>query len=201
MKCENEYELKYWPKSIMGIDEAGRGPLAGPLVVCGLILPKNYINEEIYDSKKLSKKKREELYDLLIEKAIDYKVLIIDEKTIDKNNIYQATKNAMSEIAVSLNAEIVLSDAMKFSVLDKLVIPIVKGDQKSQSIAGASIIAKVVRDRIMEKYNEIYPLYDFINNKGYGTKKHIEAIEKHGILPIHRKSFAPVKDMLKLKLF
>ena len=202
MEYENKYyELGY--KSVMGIDEAGRGPLAGPLVVAGVIFPKGYENGLINDSKQLSEAKRESLYEVIKKDALHIIVKIIDERTIDKLDIYHATKWAMEEIVKEANdkCDAVLVDAMKIEVKDKEILPLVHGDALSTSIAAASIIAKVTRDHIMYELDEKYPEYDFKNNKGYGTKKHMEAIDKHGIRECHRMSFAPVyKAASQMKL-
>lgn len=191
--CGNEYEHEYWPqgKLVLGIDEAGRGPLAGPLSVAGVIFEPGYENPQIYDSKALSEKKRDELYDVIMNDALWFKVVEVSPAVIDRLNIYQADKQAFAEIALESMAEIVLTDAMPLSI-DRVVIDLVKGDQKSISIAAASILAKVTRDRIMEQYDQEYPEYGFARHKGYPTKQHMEAIEKYGITPIHRKSFGPV---------
>lgn len=192
--CENLYEHEYWNNNqlIVGIDEAGRGPLAGPLSVAGVVFPLGYENPDIYDSKALSEKKRDALYETIKEDALWFEIIEVSESDIDKYNILEADRRAMKEIALKAPAEIVLSDAMKMDI-DKKVIDLIKGDQKSISIAAASILAKVTRDRIMKEYDEIYPEYGFGKHKGYGTKQHMEAIEKYGITPIHRRSFAPVR--------
>ena len=201
-----EYENKYYDlgyKSIMGIDEAGRGPLAGPLVVAGVIFNKGYENELINDSKKLTEAKREALYDIIKKDALHIFVKIIDERTIDRLDIYHATKWAMEEIVKDANeiCDVVLVDAMKIEVKDKEVLPLIHGDALSTSIAAASIIAKVTRDRIMYELDKKYPEYDFKNNKGYGTKKHMEAIDLYGIRDCHRMSYAPVyKAASQMKL-
>ncbi len=202
MKTENNYEQYYWSldKLVIGIDEAGRGPLAGPLVVAGVVFPKGYVSEEIYDSKKLSEKKREELYELIIKDAFYYEILIVDVETIEKLNILEATRNAMSKISLKADVDVVLTDAMKIHI-DKEVVDIVKGDSKSVSIAAASILAKVTRDRIMYDLDEKYPQYNFKNNKGYPTREHFEALEKYGITEIHRKNYKPVIQAMQSKLF
>lgn len=191
--CSNEYEHRAWQedKLLIGIDEAGRGPLAGPLVVAGVIFPIGYENKEIYDSKALSEKKRDYLFELIKEEALHFEIMIVSEEDIDKYDIYHADQRAMSQIALNSSAEIVLTDAMPLDI-DKEVISLVKGDQKSISIAAGSILAKVTRDRIMKEYDLIYPEYGFAKNKGYPTKAHLEALDKYGITPIHRKSFKPV---------
>ncbi len=196
----NEYEKKYYPSLIMGIDEAGRGPIAGPLVVAGVIFPVGYNSDMIYDSKKLSEKKREFLYDIIIKDALAYKILIVDEKTIDTLNIYQATKQAMEKIALELNANVVLTDAMPLDISNKQVEAIIKGDQKSVNIAAASILAKVTRDRLMLEYDKLYPQYGFAKHKGYPTKQHLLALEEYGACPIHRHSYGPVANLDQMKL-
>jgi len=177
---------------ICGIDEAGRGPLAGPVVVASVVLPKDSIIEGVNDSKKISEKKRERIYDQIIEEAISYSVGIIDQKEIDEINILKATKKALtiSIEKLEVRPERILVDALKD--IDTFNIPymsIIKGDEKCYSIAAASIIAKVTRDRIMKQWDEIYPQYGFVNHKGYGTARHIEAIKECGLCPIHRRSF------------
>lgn len=196
----NEYEKKYYPALVMGIDEAGRGPIAGPLVVAGVIFPAGYHNDMIYDSKKLSAKKREALYDVIIKDALGYKIEIVDERTIDHLNIYQATKQTMLKIAQYLPADIVLTDAMPLENCKKKVEAIIKGDQKSVNIAAASILAKVTRDRLMMNYDKQYPEYGFACHKGYPTKQHLEALEKYGACPIHRHSYGPVYRLDQMKL-
>ena len=201
--CSNEYEHMYWEKDllVLGIDEAGRGPLAGPLSVAGVIFPPGYENPEIYDSKSISEKKRERLYETIMEDALYFWISEVDEKTIDRYNIYRADQMAMKEIATILPGQAVLTDAMPLE-LEVDCIPLVKGDQKSISIAAASILAKVTRDRIMTEYDRMYPEYGFASNKGYPTKTHLEAIDLYGITPIHRRSFAPVAyKQQKLDLF
>lgn len=191
--CTNEYEHEYWAQgySVIGIDEAGRGPLAGELVVAGVQFEMGYENPAIYDSKALSEKKREELFQQIQEDALYFEIIQVPIEEIDRYNIYRADQMAMHRIAMNLPGEIVLTDAMPLE-LDKKVIPLVKGDQKSISIAAGSILAKVTRDCLMLKYDAMYPEYGFKKNKGYPTKQHLEAIEKYGITPIHRRSFGPV---------
>ena len=192
--CDNTYEMQYWSENclITGIDEAGRGPLAGPLSVAGVVFPVGYHNEEIYDSKSLNEKQRNRLYDIIIHDALWYEIMEVDEATIDRYNILEADRNAMRKIALDSPGTVILTDAMKLGI-DRPVIDLVKGDQKSISIAAASILAKVTRDRIMEMYDGMYPQYDLGRNKGYPTKAHMEAIDVYGITPIHRRSFGPVK--------
>lgn len=203
MKCENAYEISAWKDGntyVIGLDEAGRGPIAGPLVVAGVCFPKGYEHEGIYDSKKLSEKKREEMFDVILEEALYYRVEIIDVETIDTYNIYRATQMTMEKIVNDFSkCEVALSDAMPLPNVSVPYEAIVKGDQKSVSIAAASILAKVTRDRIMKEYDKEYPEYGFKNHKGYPTKKHIEALEKYGVLNIHRKSFSPVSKMSQMK--
>lgn len=188
---ENElYEngIKY----IAGIDEVGRGPLVGPVVTAAVILPREFYDERINDSKKLTEKKRELLYDVIMENAVSVGIGISSEDVIDEINILEATKKAMIEAVnnLSVKPEHLLIDAVKLNI-DIPQTPIIKGDAKSESIAAASIVAKVTRDRMMIELDKGHPEYDFKHNKGYGTKKHIEAIEKYGILKEHRKTFAP----------
>lgn len=177
---------------IAGIDEVGRGPLVGPVVTAAVILPKDFYDERINDSKKLTEKKRELLYDVIMENAISVGIGISSEDVIDEINILNATKRAMLEAVNNLNVkpEHLLIDAVKLNT-DIPQTSIIKGDAKSESIAAASIIAKVTRDRMMVELDKIHPEYDFKHNKGYGTKKHIEAIRKYGIIKEHRKTFAP----------
>lgn len=195
-----EYESDLYNQGInliCGVDEVGRGPLLGPVVASAVILPKGYIHRCIKDSKKLTSKKREELYDVIIENAISIGVGIVYESTIDEINIYEATKIAMKEAIenLSVKPEHVLIDAMKLD-LDVPSTSIIKGDALSESIAAASIIAKVTRDRMIDELDKVYPMYDLKNNKGYGTKKHLEALKKYGPCPHHRKSYAPVKELI-----
>lgn len=191
--CPNDCEHQYWAegKLVLGIDEAGRGPLAGPLSVAGVIFEPGYENPEIYDSKALSEKKRNELYDLIMEEALWFEVAEVTPEEIDRLNIYRADQKAFHDIAMHSMADVILTDAMPLE-LDRAVISLIKGDQKSISIAAASILAKVTRDRIMEQYDKEYPQYGFAKHKGYPTKQHMEAIEKYGITPIHRRSYGPV---------
>ncbi len=182
---------------IAGMDEAGRGPLAGPVVAAAVIMPLDEIIPGVDDSKKVSEKKREILFDKIKEKAIAYKIVAIDEKTIDAINILEATKKAMKECVAGLSVkpEIVLVDAVKLD----LGVPskaIIKGDALSYSIAAASILAKVYRDRLMAEYDETYPVYGFSKHKGYGTKAHIDAIKEHGPCPIHRRTF--IKNFVEI---
>lgn len=197
---ENYYTDKI--KIIVGVDEAGRGPLCGPVVAACCILPKEYKNEHINDSKKLSEKKREIAYKEIIENALDYGIGIVDAKRIDEINIYEATKEAM-HIAISklkISYDLILTDAMKLQNEKVEVIPLIKGDAKCECIAAASIIAKVTRDHILEEYDKKYPQYGFKSHKGYDTKKHIEAIKQYGIIKdFHRESYEPIKSLIKNK--
>ncbi len=183
---------------IAGIDEVGRGPLVGPVVAAAVILPKDFYDERINDSKKLTEKKRELLYDVIMENAISVGIGISSEDVIDEINILNATKKAMIEAVNNLNIrpEHLLIDAVKLDI-DIPQTSIIKGDAKSESIAAASIIAKVTRDRMMVELDKLHPEYDFKHNKGYGTKKHIEAIRKYGIIKEHRKTFAPCDEYVK----
>lgn len=196
-----EFETELYNKGInfiAGIDEVGRGPLVGPVVTAAVILPKAFYDERINDSKKLTEKKRELLYDVIMENAISVGIGISSEDVIDEINILNATKRAMLEAVnnLSVKPEHLLIDAVKLNT-DIPQTSIIKGDAKSESIAAASIIAKVTRDRMMIELDKIHPEYDFKHNKGYGTKKHIEAIRKYGIIKEHRKTFAPCDEYVK----
>jgi len=200
-ELENQFEQEAWQqgKLAVGIDEAGRGPIAGPLVVAGVVFPQGYQNFEIYDSKKLSEKKREALYDVIVEDALAFEIKIVSEREVDELNIYRATQQAMNSIAENLPAEIIVTDAMPLPNSSKCVHAIVKGDQKSTSIAAASILAKVTRDRIMIELDKKYPEYGFAKHKGYPTKAHLEALQKYGVLECHRKSYGPVAAQCQLQ--
>lgn len=176
---------------ICGIDEVGRGPFAGPVVAAAVILPKDCDILYLNDSKKLSEKKREMLYDEINEKAVAVGIGMASEKMIDDINILQATYQAMRSAISSLTVQpdLLLNDAVTIPEVDIPQIPIIKGDAQSASIAAASIVAKVTRDRMMKEYDDVYPGYDFAKNKGYGTKAHIQGIKEHGICDIHRKTF------------
>lgn len=201
--CSNEFEHKAWQNHllVLGIDEAGRGPIAGPLCVAGVVFPIGYENPDIYDSKALSEKKREALYDVIIKEALAYEILIVSEKEIDEKNIYRATQSAMTKIAQKLNCDLVLSDAMPLPEISKCpVYDLVKGDQKSISIAAASILAKVTRDRMMDELDKTYPGYGLAKHKGYPTAAHLQALNELGVLPIHRRSYRPVYEALNAQL-
>ena len=191
----SKYEMEYYSKGykyICGIDEAGRGPLAGPVVAGAVILPEGCLIEGINDSKKLSEKKREKLYDEITKNSISWSVGIVDNNEIDEINILEATRKAMNMAISGLGQkpDFILIDAEKKVNTNGIpYLPIIKGDALSISIGAASIIAKVTRDRIMYEYDKIFPIYGFAKHKGYGTKAHIEAIGENGICMIHRKSF------------
>jgi len=182
-------------KLIAGVDEVGRGPLIGPVVAAAVILPENFKLDGLTDSKKLSEKKREEYYQIIKKEAIAIGVGVISEKRIDEINIYEATKEAMKDAISNLTVtpEHILIDAMKLE-LDIPTTSIIKGDLLSISISAASVIAKVERDHMLYEIDKEYPMYDLKNNKGYGTKKHLEAIKQYGITKYHRLSFKPVFD-------
>ena len=183
---------------IGGVDEVGRGPLVGPVVAACCILPDEFHLDGLTDSKKLSEAKREFFFEEIKKQAISYGIGIVDERRIDEINIYEATKEAMIEAIHNCNVlpEHVLTDAMKLDI-EMPVTPIIKGDLKSITISAASVLAKVTRDRMLYELDKKYPMYDFKNNVGYPTKKHLEAIEKYGIIPEHRRSYGPVKDYLE----
>ncbi len=186
------YEKKYDSYSyICGIDEVGRGPLSGPVVAGAVILPKNCNILYINDSKKLSEKKREELYDIIMEKAVAVGIGYSTPERIEEVNILQATHEAMREAISKLEVEpdLLLNDAVEIPEVSIKQVPIIKGDAKSISIGAASIVAKVTRDRLMCEYDSVFPEYGFASNKGYGSQSHIDALKKYGPCPIHRKSF------------
>ena len=193
-----KYERELYKKGIKliaGVDEVGRGPLIGPVVAAAVILPKKFKLDGLTDSKKLSEKKREEFYKVIEKEAIAIGIGVIDEKRIDEINIYEATKEAMYEAINNLKTkpEHILIDAMKLD-LDIPSTSIIKGDLLSISISAASVIAKVTRDHMLYQIDKEYPMYDLKNNKGYGTKKHLEAIKEYGITKYHRLSYKPVCD-------
>lgn len=192
-----EFEKKYSSFScICGIDEVGRGPLAGPVVAGAVILPKDCDILYLNDSKQLSEKKREELYDVIMEKAVSTGLGYVSPERIDEINILQATYEAMREAISQLDPvpDLLLNDAVNIPGVSVKQVPIIKGDAKSISIAAASIIAKVTRDRLMVQYDSVYPEYGFASNKGYGAQMHIDALRKYGPTPIHRRSF--IKNLL-----
>ena len=193
-----KYENELYDKGlnfIGGVDEVGRGPLIGSVVAACVVLPRDFVLEGLTDSKKLSEKKRDEFYKIIWDKATSIGIGIVDEKVIDEVNIYEATKIAMKKAISDTNIkpDHVLIDAMPLDI-DVPTTSIIKGDAKSISIAAASVIAKVTRDRMMYELDKIYPMYGLASNKGYGTKKHIEAIKKYGITKYHRLSFKPVYE-------
>lgn len=187
-------------KFIAGVDEVGRGPLVGPVVAACVVLPDEFNLDGLTDSKKLSEKKRDFFFDEIKRQALGIGVGIIDEKKIDEVNIYEATKLAMKaaidECKANCKIEHILIDAMPLE-LDIPTTSIIKGDLKSITISAASVIAKVTRDRMLDELHEKFPMYDFKKNKGYPTKKHLEAIEEYGILPEHRRSYGPVKNYIE----
>ena len=188
-----EYDLSLLDattQSIAGIDEVGRGPLAGPVVTACVIMPYAEMIDGVYDSKKVSKKNREKLYDIILSKAKAVSISIRNQDRIDEINILNATIECMKESVskLTIKPDILLVDAVKLGICPR-EMSIIKGDATSYAIACASIVAKVYRDRMMEDYAKVFPYYDFENNVGYGTKKHIEAIKTYGITPIHRLSF------------
>lgn len=192
LEAMREYEDTYDACAyICGIDEAGRGPLAGPVVAAAAVLPKDCQIFYLNDSKKLSEKKRDLLFDEIKEKAVAYGIGIVSPQVIDEINILQATYEAMRQAISQLNVipEILLNDAVTIPGVDIMQVPIVKGDAKSVSIAAASILAKVTRDRMMMEYDQIYPEYGFAKHKGYGTAAHIAALKEYGPCPIHRRIF------------
>ena len=197
-----KYEKQLWHQgynNIAGIDEVGRGPLIGPVVTACVILPHDFQLDGLTDSKKLTEKKREEYYDYIMKNAISISIGMMNEKVIDEVNIYEATKLAMYQAINKSNIrpDYVLIDAMK---LDELEIPhlsIIKGDAKSISIAAASVIAKVTRDRMMIELDQKFPMYGFKSHKGYPTKKHVEAIMKYGLIDGYRKTFKPVSILIE----
>jgi ribonuclease HII len=197
-----KYEYQFQKQGIeyiAGVDEAGRGPLAGPVFVAAVILPIGLYIPKINDSKKISAKVRESIYELLLKEAIAIERSIVDEKTIDRINIYQATINGMYNAILSLKPkpQQVLIDAVPLEQLEIPSLSLIKGDAISASIAAASIVAKVERDHMMDEYDKMYPEYGFAQHKGYGTTQHVAALKKYGPCPIHRRSFEPVKSLVK----
>jgi len=193
-----EYENQYdYCEFICGIDEAGRGPLSGPVVAGAVVLPKGCRILYVNDSKKLSEKKRNELFDVIMKEAISVGVGIISPARIDEINILQATYEAMREAIqkLAITPDILLNDAVTIPRIDIVQVPIIKGDAKSLTIGAASIIAKVTRDRMMLEYAQIFPEYGFEKHKGYGTAAHIQALKEYGPCPIHRRSF--IKNFVK----
>lgn len=198
-----EYEKKYWNtgfNNIAGVDEVGRGPLIGPVVTACVVLPHNFKLEGLTDSKKLSEKKRNEFCEYIKQNALAYSIGVVGPEEIDEINIYQASKKAMllaiEDIRKKINVDYILTDAMPLE-LDIPSLPIVKGDLKSITISAASVIAKVTRDNMMYELDKKYPQYKFGSHKGYPTKKHIEAINKYGLIEGYRKTYGPVKELIE----
>lgn len=201
-----EYENELYDKGINyigGVDEVGRGPLIGPVVASCVVLPKDFVLEGLTDSKKLSEKKRDKFYDYIIEHALAYGIGVVSPEEIDEINIYEASRKAMliaiAKVREQINLEHVLIDAMPINI-DIPTTSIIKGDAKSISIAAASVVAKVTRDKMMYELDEKYPMYGFASHKGYPTKKHIEAIHKYGLIEGYRKSYGPVKEVIDEKI-
>lgn len=190
------YQMGY--KLICGTDEAGRGPLVGPVVAAAVILPMNYHLDGLTDSKKISEKKREQFYPIIKKDAISYGIGIVDAKTIDEINIYEASRLAMQRaiLNMEIKPDYVLTDAMPFKSYSIPVKPIVHGDALSLSIAAASVLAKVTRDHIMYELDERYPQYEFKNHKGYPTKRHLELLKKYGPIEEYRFTYKPVRDLI-----
>ena len=194
------YERNYYAegaKLIAGVDEAGRGPLAGPLVIAAVVMPQEFFISGLNDSKQISASKRDKLYDEILQKALSVSVNIVSISNIDELNIYRATQQGMAEVLLHLDKQpdVALIDAMPVEAGDIKTVSLVHGDALSASIAAASIIAKVTRDRIMEKLDALYPAYKFANNKGYGSKDHMQAIDQDGVTEWHRRSYEPVKSL------
>ena len=194
------YEKQFWQKGelVAGVDEVGRGPLAGPVVTAAVIIDHNFDLLEVNDSKKLSPEKRLQLYPKILSEAASVGIGVKSAAVIDQINIYEADRQAMAQAvkALDVKPDALLVDAMNVPI-DIPQIELIKGDAKSNSIAAASIVAKVFRDKLMDDYDKIYPQYGFPRNAGYGTKEHVEALKKYGPTPIHRKTFAPVSDFFK----
>lgn len=204
-----DYEDQFYSqdvKAIVGVDEAGRGPLAGPVFAAAVILPPGYHNEAINDSKQLSAKKRDAIFDEIKRVALSYGIASVDADEIDKLNIYEATKVCMKKAIAQLNVpyQMIITDCMPLKGYEIPVVPLVKGDAKCENIAAASILAKVSRDRYMEELEKKYPAFHFGKHKGYGTKLHMDELKENGpIEGVHRRSFAPVRSFFEeqLKLF
>ena len=196
---ENDLKKKGY-KLIAGLDEAGRGPLYGPVVAACCVLPDNFVLEGLTDSKQLTEKKREKYFPIIKENAICYGIGIVDEKEIDEINIYEASRKAMlialESVRKQVDVDYVITDAMPLNI-DIPSLPIIKGDAKSITIAAASVLAKVTRDHMMEEIDKKYPMYGFKKHKGYPTKAHIEALERYGVIEGYRKTYGPVKKILE----
>lgn len=199
---EKKYRLEGY-RLIVGVDEAGRGPLAGPVFAAACLLPPEFLSEEVNDSKKLTEKKREALFPVIKENALAYGIASCSAEEIDSYNIYEATKIAMRKAIsqIQIPYDLILTDAMPLKNLEAPVIPIIKGDAKAENIAAASILAKVSRDHFMMELDKKHPEYGFRNHKGYGTKEHLEALSKYGpIEGVHRKTFSPVSNFYKKQM-
>ena len=201
-----QYENELYDKGIKyigGVDEVGRGPLIGPVVASCVVLPKDFVLEGLTDSKKLSEKKRNLFYDYIINNCVAYGIGIVSPEEIDEINIYEASRKAMiiaiNKVREQINLEHVLIDAMPINI-DIPTTSIIKGDSKSISIAAASVVAKVTRDKMMYELDKKYPMYGFASHKGYPTKKHIEAIHKYGLIDGYRKTYSPVKEVIDEKI-
>lgn len=201
-----QYENELYDKGIKyigGVDEVGRGPLIGPVVASCVVLPKDFVLEGLTDSKKLSEKKRNLFYDYIINNCVAYGIGIVSPEEIDEINIYEASRKAMiiaiNKVREQINLEHVLIDAMPINI-DIPTTSIIKGDAKSVSIAAASVVAKVTRDKMMYELDKKYPMYGFASHKGYPTKKHIEAIHKYGLIDGYRKTYSPVKEVIDEKI-
>lgn len=201
-----QYENELYDKGIKyigGVDEVGRGPLIGPVVASCVVLPKDFVLEGLTDSKKLSEKKRNLFYDYIINNCVAYGIGIVSPEEIDEINIYEASRKAMiiaiNKVREQINLEHVLIDAMPINI-DIPTNSIIKGDSKSISIAAASVVAKVTRDKMMYELDKKYPMYGFASHKGYPTKKHVEAIHKYGLIDGYRKTYSPVKEVIDEKI-
>jgi len=202
VQTKDYFETMYYSRGfqrIAGIDEVGRGPLAGPVVAAAVILPRQGISQELFDSKKLSSQKRDDLYDVILSEALGVGVGVVGQKTIDLLNILEATLEAMALAVKNLGTlpDFLLVDGLHGPRLPIPQKPIPKGDQLSNSISAASIIAKVTRDHLMEEYHREYPQYNFARHKGYGTQEHLKAIQTYGVCDLHRRTFRGVKEHLK----
>ena len=197
LSYEKEYMALPGIRYIVGVDEAGRGPLAGPLVIAGVILPENVFIAGLNDSKKLSEAKREALYPEILEKAVAVLVNVVSISNIDKENIYHATQEGMEQILrqIRVRPQVALVDAMHPHVEGIETVPIIHGDALSASIAAASVVAKVTRDRLMEELARVYPQFGLAKNKGYGSQLHMDAIRQFGATKIHRRSYEPIRSM------
>ncbi len=204
MALENKYEKECWSSGrlVLGMDEAGRGPICGPEVVACVVFPVGYENELINDSKKLTEKKREVLFKQIIKDALYFDFRIVSNREIDESNIYATTKAAMFELSERCTIQSLnITDAMPLSDTRVNTISMIKGDAKSISIAAASILAKVLRDHIMWGYDHLHPQYELIKHKGYPTRRHIELLETYGLRDFYRLSYGPCKKINQIKIF